>query len=206
MEYAPGFVRWRWSRPEKGSVPGLERFDGDDKKQTFARLWWTAELCRNGRDYGPVVDAFKYQEFVNSCVGATVLSHHRPAVQALLQAVLSAPEGFPTGGDAVRALTPALNSVATTQLLDAIGYDPNPYDGSARGRWRREADDHYASRFFDELPEGPDDEPVPLAAIEAIRVLVEDLRADSAGRVIGRRERGRRKAPAQAGDAERDSV
>lgn len=191
MVCAPDFVRWRWGDPDKGVIPGLERFDGDDKKQTFARLWWTAELCRNGRDYEPAVNAFKYQEFVNSCVGATVLSHHRPAVQALLQAVLAAPKGFPAGGDAVRALTPALNSAATTRLLDAIGPDVEWLDTTARERWRGAAADYDATAYFEQLPDGPDDQPVPEESVAAIRTLIEDLRQDSASRVIGRRTRRR---------------
>jgi hypothetical protein len=75
------------------------------------------------------------------------------------------------------------------RLLDAIGPD-ELLDATARERWRGEARDYDASAFFDELPEGPDDPTVPEESVAAVRELIEGLREDSKGRVIGRRARG----------------
>jgi hypothetical protein len=175
MVHAPGYVRWRWGK--NGKTPVLNRFDGEDKKQTFARLWWTAELCRNGPDYSPVVDAFKFQDFVNSCVCATDLGHHRPSVHAILRAVLTASESYPPG-DAARAIPKAVNLAASTRLLDAIGPDEERPDIKARQIWRADADQYDARDYLEVLPPGPKDEPVEESSIAAVRELVNAILAD----------------------------
>jgi hypothetical protein len=192
MVHAPEFVRWRWGRNDK--VPGLNRFDGDDKKQTFARLWWTAELCRDGSDYSPAERAFKYQDFVNSCVCATEFAHHRPAVQATLQAVLADDGRYPPG-ELARALPKALNIAAGTRLLDALGPELEERDVSARHTWRGELHLYDPRAYLDELPLGPDEEPVPPQSVASIRSLIDGILADPSfatliNQIKGRRSRG----------------
>jgi hypothetical protein len=60
------YVTWRW-----GEEAVEARWTGPVHKQTFKRLWWGAELFRNGADYSPVERAFRNQDVPNSYL-------HRP--------------------------------------------------------------------------------------------------------------------------------
>lgn len=65
------YVEWRWSG-KNGTADN--RFRGPIHKQAFSRLWWGAELFRNGPDYRPVEKAFAFQDLPNSYL-------HRPFVR-----------------------------------------------------------------------------------------------------------------------------
>ncbi|WP_433802562.1 DUF6339 family protein [Actinomycetospora sp. CA-084318] len=65
-------VQWRWA-DANGEV-ATDRLVGPIHKQAFARLWWGAELFRNGADYSTVERAFVLQDLPNSYL-------HRPLVR-----------------------------------------------------------------------------------------------------------------------------
>ncbi len=161
----PEYVRWRWGDPDDIESPAkIERFVGPDYKHAFARLWWMAELFRDGPDYRPAAEALTNQDIANNLFRMDV-AHHRPTVQAAVR-VLSG-----RTGDEANALAKAVNAAAATQLLDAMAADL-PLDGSATERWVMESGDVDAQAYFDELPPGPDDPPVPA---EGIKVMEEQL-------------------------------
>lgn len=58
-----GYVTYRW---EGASGVAHDRWFGPVHKQALARLWWGAELFRDGPDYGPVDFFFARQDFPNS--------------------------------------------------------------------------------------------------------------------------------------------
>ena len=142
-------VVWRW-RDDAGRVAD-DRRTGPIHKQAFARLWWGAELFRDGPDYGPVERAFLYQDLPNSYL-------HRPLVRcrslalALVDLLVPA-AGAPSGGSvAVNAVARVLN-LATAgcppeletgfQQDDRVGYlDWASKPAAAPGSW-------------DPLPAGP---------------------------------------------------
>jgi len=101
------YVEWRWEG-RKGIVEN--RWRGEIHKQAFARLWWGAELFRNGADYGPVVRAFIRQDLPNSYL-------HRPLVRCrslalALVDVISPANGETTlSADDVNDLARVLNLV-----------------------------------------------------------------------------------------------
>lgn len=68
---ASDYVDWRW-----GGDKGInrDRWYGPIHKQAIARLWWGAELFRDGADYTPVERAFTRQDLINSYL-------HRPLVR-----------------------------------------------------------------------------------------------------------------------------
>jgi hypothetical protein len=168
---APDYVRWRWGRDSTAAT--LERFVGEDRKHALARLWWGAELFRDGPDYTPVETAFRYQDFPNSVLQMG-LAHHRPAGQALLQLVVDGERDGHTVPDVIRAFAPALNSAATTVLLDALASDP-ALDGVARRRWSDAAPEYDVRTDFDAMPKGPDDPTVPVKSVHDLRQLLEEL-------------------------------
>jgi hypothetical protein len=67
----PTYVAYRWD-----GLKGItrDRWFGPIQKQAFARLWWGAELFRDGPDYGPVDFFFQRQDMPNSYL-------HRPLVR-----------------------------------------------------------------------------------------------------------------------------
>ena len=58
------YVEWRWSGV--GGVIANDRWWGPNHKQAFSRLWWGAEIFRDGDDYRPVERAFVFQDLPNS--------------------------------------------------------------------------------------------------------------------------------------------
>jgi len=68
----PWYVDWRWAGQD-GAVAD-DRWWGPVHKQAFARLWWGAEVFRDGSDYRPVEQAFVFQDLPNSYL-------HRPIVR-----------------------------------------------------------------------------------------------------------------------------
>lgn len=71
VKVASEYVQWRWEG-DKGVTD--DRWWGPIHKQALARLWWGAELFRDGGDYGPVARAFERQDLINSYL-------HRPLVR-----------------------------------------------------------------------------------------------------------------------------
>jgi hypothetical protein len=68
----PWYLEWRWADAD-GKV-AEDRWWGPIHKQAFARLWWGAEIFRDGPDYRPVEQAFVFQDLPNSYL-------HRPLVR-----------------------------------------------------------------------------------------------------------------------------
>ena len=72
------YVEWRWSGSD-GNIAD-DRWWGPIHKQALARLWWGAEVFRDGPDYRPVEKAFVFQDLPNSYL-------HRPIVRCRSLAV-----------------------------------------------------------------------------------------------------------------------
>jgi len=173
--FAPDYVRWRWGpagepSEDPNKAARLERFDGADYKHALGRLWWMAELFRNGPDYGPVAVALRNQDIPNYLFRLD-LAHHRPTVQAAVQVL----EGK-TGREA-NALARALNAAASTLVVDAIGRDV-PLDPETSLAWVH-ADDIVPDGLLKELPMGPKDPSVDPDAVDAMAELLEELFAEA---------------------------
>ena len=168
----PHYVRWRWRDPDnpEDAVP-QDRFLGEDSKNALARLWWAAELTRNGSDYSPTVKALKISRFVVSWQHLDAL-HHRPAALAVVEFL----EKF--GGKGAtdpqgQVMAKAFNLALRTLSLDALCENPAT-DAEAVREWCRLPIDE-TKILGDELPQGPDEAPVPPEAIAAVRGVLERL-------------------------------
>ena len=83
------YVRWRFG-PSPGEhdldkAAKEERFVGPDSKQAFARLWWMAEVFRDGKTYTTAALALTNQDIVNNLFRMSICNH-RPTALAVLQA------------------------------------------------------------------------------------------------------------------------
>ncbi|NKS01202.1 hypothetical protein GTA09_19910 [Rhodococcus hoagii] len=107
------YVEWRWEG-RKGIVEN--RWRGEIHKQAFARLWWGAELFRNGADYGPVVRAFIRQDLPNSYL-------HRPLVRCRSLALALVDVISPKDGEAALSADD-VNDLARVLNLVTAGSPP----------------------------------------------------------------------------------
>jgi hypothetical protein len=180
--WAADYVRWRWG-PQAGEddvdrAAKGERFIGADYKQALARLWWMAELFRDGKDYSTAALAMTNQDIINNLFRAR-LAHHRPTALAALQVLPRSQDGKSIpGGREANALSKAANAAASTLVLDVVATDPAP-DLASRARWESDRDNHDPLTCFVELPEGPDDGEVPQDALDAMHVVLAELFAEA---------------------------
>ncbi|MGW8765006.1 DUF6339 family protein [Streptomyces sp. NPDC055815] len=167
---APGFVRWRWSRGGTSrEVAQAARFAGRWDLQCFSRLWWAAELFRDGANYGPAELACRNQDILNTALRQEMIQH-RPTAQALLRLMH---KGTVRTGRDLNAAAAAANAAGATLVFEALAPD-ELQDAEALREWIEAAGDHPPAPF-DTVPSGPNDGRVPHAAAEALTVRFGEL-------------------------------
>ncbi len=166
LAVAPDYVLWRHLPSVTVTLPepktSASRFRGPADRQCFSRLWWAAELFRDGADYAPVVTACSNQDLIHTALRMTLIDH-RPTAQALVRLLES--KVIATGRD-VNGLNGAINAAGATLLYDLLGPDA-PRDPDPLRRWI-EAAESAPPVPRKSLPEGPDEEPVPAKSIETL--------------------------------------
>ncbi|GAA4956343.1 hypothetical protein GCM10023205_18120 [Yinghuangia aomiensis] len=178
MVVAPDYVLWR-HLPTSGEnsrrTPAVQasRFVGGTSVQAFARLWWAAEMCRDGADYAPVEAACAHQDFLNTALRLDIMDH-RPTTLAVLRVVENlAAAGAPRLGDQVNALCKAIGIAGSTLMYEMIGPDELPDDAELLA-WIDDADSAPPVPW-DRLPDGPDDGSAPTSSVDALTHLFEDI-------------------------------
>lgn len=145
MRY-PWYVQWRWADRE-GAIAN-DRWWGPIHKQAFARLWWGAEIFRDGCDYGPVERAFVFQDLPNSYL-------HRPVVRcrSLALAIVDRfGESNSPSAQQVNGLARVLN-LATVGSPPEVETDYQNDDLDAYNAWVTE--DGVTPTVWDQRPVGP---------------------------------------------------
>jgi hypothetical protein len=171
---APDYVVWRHSNGEEATVG---RFSGPHYTQAFSRLWWAAELFRNGPDYRPVEIACRVQDVLNTTMRLDVIDH-RPTAQAILQVVARMlKEKVSRPGDQVNALSSAVNAAGSTLVYDMLAPD-EPTDQDELLDWIDETG-RVAAVPWDRLPDGPEDGHVDPHAVKTLYNLFEELLAEA---------------------------
>jgi hypothetical protein len=162
------YVRWRFPSAS------AERYVGAENNHALGRLWWGAELIRNGGKYDDVVTAFRMQDIPNTWLRLDAF-HHRPVAIAAVRVLGAWRGGEPATSDEVNALAKALNLELVTLGFDADVPDPGPT--SADGWIDSEPD--VTGLLREELPEGPRDNVVSdqmiLDAAELLRAIAADV-------------------------------
>ncbi|RDH76892.1 hypothetical protein DVS77_18835 [Mycolicibacterium moriokaense] len=117
-------------------------------KQAFARLWWGAELFRDGGDYRSVERAFIFQDLPNSYL-------HRPVVRCRSLA-LAIIDQF---GETTSPSAKQVNGLARVLNLATVGSPPEVETGyqnddlEAYNAWVTER--YTPPALWDDLPAGP---------------------------------------------------
>ena len=168
LAVAPDYVAWRHLSSSKAKI-NSERFKGALDRQCFSRLWWAAEMFRNGSDYSPVEVACANQDLIHSALRRDLIDH-RPTAQALVR-VLG--RGVATTGREIEGLMTAINAAGATLVYDALAPD-EPRDPEVLRRWVAEAE-NAPSVPRHSLPDGPDEEPVSETSVTALTDFFTDL-------------------------------
>ncbi|MFF4971752.1 DUF6339 family protein [Streptomyces sp. NPDC001083] len=166
LAVAPDYVVWRHlpeptaNRPE--TRVAAERFRGPADRQCFSRLWWAAELFRNGSDYQPVEIACGNQDLIHTVLRMDVIDH-RPTAQALVRLLQT---GSVTTGREINGLGVAISTAGATLTYDVLAPD-EPRDPAHLRDWIAEAESAPPVERY-ELPKGPDEDPVPVESVAAL--------------------------------------
>ncbi|GAA2421976.1 DUF6339 family protein [Streptomyces coeruleofuscus] len=181
MLVAPDYVVWRHKGAE---IAQSSRFSGPHYTQCFSRLWWVAELFRDGPDYRPVEIACSVQDILNTTLRLDVIDH-RPTAQALLAVFKSLiSSGVPRPGDHINAVSSAVNTAGSTLIYDVLAPDNPPLVEDLQD-WIADMAEAPAVHW-DRLPEGPNDGRVPRTAIDVLVSFFEKLLVEAPVRRRGR--------------------
>ncbi|MFJ4831510.1 DUF6339 family protein [Streptomyces sp. NPDC088747] len=171
LRVAPDFVRWRWGQEKNGRmvVRQAARFSGRWDIQCFSRLWWAAELFRDGEDYRPVSAACGNQDVLNTALRLD-MNHHRPSAQALVELL---DKGIVRTGRDVNGLVKAAGAAGSTLVYEVIAPD-EPRDYEALQQWIEsvESDPVWNPNT---LPQGPVDGSVPFRSVQQLTNWFEKL-------------------------------
>lgn len=174
---APDYIVWRHGNPAQDGAVQAARFAGRSDTQAFARLWWAAELFRDGEDYHPAAVACGNQDMLNTALRLDAIDH-RPtalAVIKVLEALTAA--GASRLGDRVNALCSAVNAAGSTLVYDILAPDEAP-DPAGLLRWIEDAD--WAPPVpWDRLPDGPDDGAAPPSSVDTLTRLFEKFQSEA---------------------------
>lgn len=171
----PAYVRWRWGDDDNEAVAANRWAGPAIHKQAFARLWWGAELFRNGPDYTSVELLFENQDFPNSYL-------HRPFARNRAMAVAMV-RSLAQGGESTMATSDQINDVARDLNLWLVPLSVEALTGleqvqvTAYREWVRETVP--TDPDWSDLPEGPKDTmvgtPEYAAACNLVRQICEHV-------------------------------
>lgn len=107
------YVWYRWGT---GGKVSRERFLGSIKRNSFARLWWCAEVMRDGNDYTGVSACFEQQDLYEAVFGRT-FSKFPLAARLLVERLSSLERGV------VREVAKDFNLMLSTFVLEDMSED-----------------------------------------------------------------------------------
>ncbi|WP_033355256.1 DUF6339 family protein [Kitasatospora aureofaciens] len=189
LAVAPDYVLWRHltsgeSKDGEAKKVNAPRFVGPHYSQAFARLWWAAEMFRDGDDYRPAEIACGNQDMLNTALRLDAIDH-KPTALAMVRILKGfADSGAIRLGDRVNALCTAVNSAGSTLMYEVIAPDEPP-DQDALLRWIQDAETASAVPW-DRLPGGPDDGTARRSSMDRLTQMFQELCAGAPLRDRGR--------------------
>jgi hypothetical protein len=171
----PDYVRWRFGSERAVSrVVALDRFMGEDSKNALGRLWWAAELTRNGMDYSETASILRTSRFFTSWQSLDAM-HHRATALAVCRFSREFNDRKGLTDSQSQRLAKAFNLRLTTLALDTLVPTP-PVDVYSIEEWRKQSIDE--SKYLTDLPEGPDEAPVSDEDVDAVLDVLASLASE----------------------------
>jgi hypothetical protein len=161
------YVAWRWG----GEGVADNRWDGPHHKHALARLWWGAELFRNGPDYTPVATLFSNQDFPNSYIHR-VFSRTRPMALGLLEAIKTSRGGGNATSNQINDVARKVNLYTGALALEAATGCYRD-DVAAYRAWVEEGVPN--SVDLSRPPEGPNDGLLDAGALTSARAIGDEI-------------------------------
>ncbi|MEU1211370.1 DUF6339 family protein [Streptomyces sp. NPDC005791] len=181
LAVAPDYVLWRHlplggSEDDPKKVAGV-RFVGPHYSQTFSRLWWAAEMFRDGSDYTSAEIACGNQDMINTALRLSTIDH-KPTALSLVRVLDNlSRQGVTRLGDRVNALCTAVNVAGSTLMYEVIAPDDVP-DHFALSDWVEEVESASAVPW-DRLPDGPPDGTARRSSCEVLTAMFERFAAEA---------------------------
>ncbi|MGY0059634.1 DUF6339 family protein [Streptomyces sp. LZ34] len=181
LAVAPDYVIWRHRGPATSATLSptapADRFVGVHYKHAFARLWWAAEMFRDGEDYRSAEFACGNQDVLNTALRLNAIDH-RPTALAILQVLRNmAASKASLLGDHVNALASEVNIVGSTLMYDVIA-PVEPPDVDAVLEWIAEGESAPPVPL-ESLPDGPRDGRVLKSSVDALVKIFEKVHEES---------------------------
>ncbi len=169
MDSAPEYICNRW---RNGGILNPWRFTGGLLRNGVSRLWWAAELLRNGPDYSSVDLALRR---VRTAQFALELKYswYRPAAIAFVRV---AEGSSPASDDEMSAMSRRANAYLPLAPLEAIGCDDREPDYDEA--WWESATRTLADLTGPELLPGPEDGFADAEAIKALERWFKEIRSE----------------------------
>lgn len=157
------YIRWRWSNRD-GFLANKDRVYGSERRHALARLWWTAELTRNGPDYSFTEKAFSYSQDMINYLTDVDFSHNRAAALGYIQYFAGSGDDAKKAKDSV-VLGKSLNHILTTIMLDQLAVNPG-IDQESYSQWVTQKPDE--TLMIHNLPAGPNEPQIPEEHIKKV--------------------------------------
>lgn len=149
IEFGRDYVRHRWPGAGPTGITQF-RFTGTHLRNGISRLWWCAELSRNGRDYEPVALALRGVRVAQFALELRY-SWYRPSVIAFARLCSERK----LSDVQMQSLSVRVNAYLGTRPVELIGLDQTVADDYDEGWWAGTAPS--PRELFDGAIEGPDD-------------------------------------------------
>jgi hypothetical protein len=160
MDMGLGYIRHRWRNEQSGAYKPF-RFTGPHLRNGISRLWWAAELSRNGRDYSPVALVLRGVRVAQFALELRY-SWYRPAVIAFAEVC----NDRSLNDALMKSLSVRVNAYLGTRPVELVGLDEGATSAYDAAWWS--AAPPSEEELYGRLPEGPDD---CIASREAIAKL-----------------------------------
>jgi hypothetical protein len=135
IEVGQPYLRWRYGPANNDNRQSItqNRFHGPLNRNALSRLWWGAEMIRNGPDYENVELLFRRAVNVKWALELEY-SWYRPAAIAFMNVAEGIDGGDPLSDNEQQSLSVRLNSYLSLTALEAMGLNPahEDYDASWR--------------------------------------------------------------------------
>lgn len=160
IEFGRDYIKHRFSNGEGSAIKEF-RFTGTHLRNGVSRLWWSAELARNGRDYEPVAQVLSAVRIAQFALELRY-SWYRPAVIAFAR--ICADRKLTDAK--MQALSVRVNAYLGTRPVELIGLDETAAEDYDAEWWAGTPPSK--KQLFDGKFEGPDDGRASEVAIEEL--------------------------------------